>query len=124
MKKPIKVDLKSVNGQTTACVAAISESGGVELVSYFGRSIDRWDFVKFLDILHKKLNGRKVCLFFDQLSVHRAHVVRDTMLKYDMHHIFNCAYSPEFNGIEMTFAQVKHWIKRMRLDAIINKKRT
>ena len=64
-RQSIKIDKKWINGQTIASIAAISSEKGVELVQYFKRSVDRYDFGKFLETLHEKQEDEKVCLFFD-----------------------------------------------------------
>lgn len=73
--EPMKIDRKQTSGQTTACVAAISETNGVEHVSYFKHSVDSTKFIKFLVALHKKCEDRRICIFFDQLGVHRSRLV-------------------------------------------------
>jgi transposase len=102
---------------------AISADNGVEHISYFRRSLDADDFVKYLKELRVKLGDEKVCLFMDQLSVHRSYKARDKMTELGFKWLFNAAYYPDGNGIELIFAQVKLKFKKMRVQAILNGKR-
>ncbi len=83
-RNPIEIDLKQTSGETIACITAISETNGVEHVSYFKRSVDTAKFVKFLTELGKKCENRKICIFFDQLGVHRANLVKTKLEELEM----------------------------------------
>ena len=105
--QPMSIDRKWVNSQSTAVIAAISKEGGVDLVQYFKRSVDRYDFANFLKELKKKYPDDMVCLFFDQLRVHTSHHVKDTMTELGFRFQLNAAYFPDGNGIEYIFSKVK-----------------
>ena len=47
-KKNVDLDEKKLNTKTTAFVVALSEDKGLVEVSTFPRSLDQWDFIKFL----------------------------------------------------------------------------
>ena len=50
-KESMNIDRRQTSGQTTACVAAISKTYGVEHISFFKRSVDSLKFIKFLNEL-------------------------------------------------------------------------
>jgi len=106
--------------KTTAVIAAISKLNGVEHFEMFNYSVDKHKFAKFLVGLRKRCGQRPICIFFDQLGVHRSRVVKDKLEALDMQYIYNACYYPDGNGIEYVFSKVKHWFKRMRLKAILN----
>ena len=56
----------------------------------------------------------------DNLSVHRSNEVKERMDELQMKYIFGPAYSPDLNPIESVFSIAKHYIKKRRLDAIVN----
>ena len=78
-KFPMEIDRKLYGGQTIASCAAITQEDGMIHVSYFKRALDRYDFMKFLRELSTKLTGQRVCIFMDQLPVHRTIVVRELL---------------------------------------------
>ena len=45
------------------------------------------------------------------------------MKRLDFYPIFNTAYSPQHNPIEMIFSKVKHHFKALKTNAIVNKVR-
>ena len=59
-----------------------------------------------------------ICLYFDNLSVHRSIVIRERLDELSIGYIFNPPYSPEFNGIETVFSIFKKTIKAERLRSI------
>ena len=54
-------------------------------------------------------------LVLDNLSAHKTKAVLKYMQEADIGAIFNVPYSPDYNSIELVFAQVKHRYKRLRL---------
>lgn len=61
----MEIDKKFINSETIATIAAISEDDGVVLFEYYKRSVDRFDFEKYLRKLRTKLGDQKVCLYMD-----------------------------------------------------------
>ena len=57
----------------------------------------------------------------DNLSVHRCQKSLLEMSELKFVAIFNTAYSPEHNPIEMVFSKVKHHFKAIKTNAIVNK---
>ena len=71
------------------------------------KSIDTEKFIKYLVELRKAHKDKKIAIFFDNLGVHRSYVVRNKLSELDIPCIFNAAYAPEFNPIELVFAKIK-----------------
>ena len=117
---PMKIDKKWYNSESVACVAGISEAHGLELVKYYKRAIDRFDFIDYLTKLKEEVLEEKICIYFDQLGVHRAGLVKDKMREFGWRWLYNAAYYPDGNGIEYIFSQVKHRFKKMRISTIVN----
>ena len=83
------------------------------------------DLATYLRALKLKTGDRKICILFDQLSVHRTHRVRNTLAECGYESVMNAAYYPMGNPIEYCFAQVKHYFKAERLKVIVtNQKKT
>ena len=49
-----------------------------------------------------------ICLYMDNLSVHRSKVVKERMDELGFAYIYSPAYSPEFNPIESVFSIAKN----------------
>ena len=60
-------------------IAAISRERGVEHLGFYDRSVDQYKFADWLDELREANPKRKICLLMDNLGVHKANTVRDTM---------------------------------------------
>ena len=65
--------------------------------------MDRWDFVKYLKALKAEVGDDRVCIYMDQLPVHKAIVVKETMVELGFRWLYNAAYYPDGNGIEYIF---------------------
>ena len=103
-----------------AVVAAVSERYGVDQVMQFKRRVNQDQFKEFLLRLRNKYPFRRMTLVLDNLSAHKTKAVLKYMKEADIGVIFNVPYSPDYNSIELVFAQVKHRYKRLRLEAYSN----
>lgn len=56
----------------------------------------------------------------DKASTHRMTTVQDVCDERGITKCFNIGYSPEFNPIENTFAEVKRIFNKARLEALAN----
>ena len=54
----------------------------------------------------------------DNLKLQKSHNVLERMDELGFRYAYTPRYSPAFNPIEETFAEVKHYIKKKRLSAI------
>ena len=109
-----------LNDNTKAIIVGVSKEKGVDLVMVFEEAINREKFKIYLDNLRILYPTDKLCIYFDNLSVHRSWDVRNHMEKLDIPYIFCPAYSPDFNGIESVFSIFKNRLKRERLIALAN----
>ena len=48
-----------------------------------------------------------ICVYMDNLSVHRSREVRDRMDELSIPYIFSPPYSPDYNPIEMVFSMLE-----------------
>ena len=102
-------------------IAAISKEHGVLMNECYDRSVNTDKFIMWLRQLKKRLHKSKVALLMDNLSVQRCQRSLLEMSELDFVAIFNTAYSPEHNPIEMVFSKVKHHFKAVKTNAIVNK---
>ena len=70
--------------------------------------------------LRRKNKGVKLAVFLDNLSAHKTVEVSDAFKELDITPVFNATYAPEFNPIELIFAQVKLRYKADRLNKLAN----
>lgn len=122
-KKPITIEQRQTTMTPIAVVAAISASRGVELVSQFDHSVDKYKFESCLVQLRERNPNKKICVFLDNLAVHKSKVVTDRAAKLQIPMIFNCPYFPEGNPIELVFAQSKREYKKSKLQKIVMNKK-
>ena len=84
----------------------------------FKESVNIPKYKVFIEELRSRYFLDDICLYFDNLSVHRSRAIRERLDELGIAYIFNPPYSPEFNGIEFVFSIFKNRIKRERLKAI------
>ena len=94
--------------QSIAVLAAVSSERGVDLVSLFKDSVNITKFKMYLQDLRDKYIFDDICLYMDNLSVHRSKVVKERMDELGFAYIYSPAYSPEFNPIESVFSIAKN----------------
>ena len=101
-----------------AVLAGISSERGVEKVMIFDESINKWKFKVFVQTLRDVCTNEKICIYFDNLAVHRSKDVRDELDRLEIPYIFCPPYSPDCNPIECVFSIYKNQLKRRRLQAL------
>ena len=116
----IEIDEKKLNAKTLAFVVALSEDKGLVALETFQRSLDQWDFVKFLKKIRKSYGSQKIALYLDNASFHRAHSVRNYAMDNDIELIFSPIYSPEYQPSESLIGYLKQYVKKKRLQNIFN----
>ena len=70
-----KIDMKSFGKETLAVLAAISKEYGVDYVSIFKQSVNIPKFKEFLQNLRDKYFFEDICIYMDNLAVHRSNEV-------------------------------------------------
>ena len=118
----VEVNQQSLNDQTLAVLVGISKEKGVDLVMTFEHSVNKEKFKEFITKLREKYQDDNLCLYFDNLAVHRSKEVRDHLNQNLIPYVFCPPYSPDFNGIENVFSIYKNKLKRERLADLVNGK--
>ena len=111
-----------MNDQTIALIAGVSKEIGIELLMTFDNSVNIKKFKVYLEELRAKYFYDDICIYFDNLSVHRSLEVRNRLDELSIAYVYSPPYSPDFNGIESVFSIFKNKLKRERLKAIVNEK--
>ena len=80
---------------------------GADLVMLFDFSVDKMKFKVFLDELRARYFLDDICIYFDNLSVHKSLEVRQRINELSIANIFSPIYSPDYNPIEYVFSIAK-----------------
>ena len=113
-KDNLKVNEAKLNEPTLAVLAGISKEKGVEHYKIFPRSVNIPKFKEYLTELRAASGDDLVCLFMDQLSTHTSEASKKAMKELGFKWIYNVAYSPEYNPIELVFSKIKQKFKALR----------
>ena len=116
----IECDLQTLNMTPIACCVAVSERHGLDLVKMWPKSVDTTKFHEYLDELKTKYPERKMCIYLDNLGIHRSKATKEVFEKHQMLFVFNPPYAPFGNPIEECFAVVKQDYKKAKLNRIVN----
>ena len=84
---------------------------GLDHIMLFEKSVDNFKFKIFLDELRAKYFYDDICLYLDNLSVHRSKVVKERMEELGIACIYGPSYGAEYNGVEYVFSIAKHKVK-------------
>ena len=103
----VTVNKDWINEPTVAVLSGISRERGQELFMQFPKSVNVPKFKEYLTKLREKNGNTKVCIFMDNLSVHKAEESKKLMKQLKFRWIFNVPYAPDFNPIEFTFSKLK-----------------
>ena len=88
-------------------LAGVSKEIGVDLVMTFKNSVDMPKFKIYIEELRAKYFFDDICIYMDNLSVHRSLAVRERLDELSIAYIYSPPYSPDFNGIESVFSILK-----------------
>ncbi len=88
----------------------------------FENSVTIPKFKIYLEELRRRYFFDDLCIYLDNLSVHRSRDVRERMDELSIGYAYSPPYSPDFNGIESVFSIFKNKLKRERLKAIVVQK--
>ena len=102
------VEKKKLGFKAIAVAACTDMDGRVVALRTVDKSIDKFDFVKFLDDVRDYTRHRWCTLFVDNLGVHYTDLVKARAKTNRIHLLYNGTYSSEFNPIERLWA----WSKR------------
>ena len=84
---------------------------GNDLVMLFDYSVNIKKFKVYLDELRAKFFFDDICLYIDNLSVHRSLEIRERMDELSIAYIYSPIYSPDYNPAEYVFSMAKAEIK-------------
>lgn len=87
----------------------------------FKNSVNIPKFKIYLEELRAKYFFDDICIYFDNLSVHRSLEVRNRLDELSIAYVYSPPYSPDFNGIESVFSIFKNQLKKERIKAIVRK---
>lgn len=110
------------HGHNITCLAAIS-AAGVLAPCVFERSLDGPLFAQWMRDWLLPTVPKGTTIVLDNLSVHRNPDVRTAVARAHCHLLFLPAYSPDFNPIELLFAQLKTHLRGLAartFDAVVN----
>ena len=96
-----------LNVKTLAFVVAMSEDRGLVCVESFPRSLDKFDFLKFIKHIRRIYNNQKIGLYLDNASFHAVKIVKEYARENKIDLIFAPVYSPEFNPSESLIGYLK-----------------
>ena len=114
----VEVDMALLNDQSYALLLAVSAERGVVCSKIYKRSVNVEKCLDWVEQLREENPGRKLCVFWDNLSVHHSKRVLGRLEDLGIKVIFNISYSPQFNGVEGCFSKVKHTFKKERLQKL------
>ena len=115
----MRVDTARLDEPCLSLLASISKEKGIEHYRIFPKSVNIPRFKEWLRELRERNGEAKICLFMDNLSVHRSEKALRYARELGFKYIFNLAYSPEYNPIELTFSQLKHKYRSLRAQKLV-----
>ena len=86
------IDEKLLNEPTKALLMGISAENGVEQYRIFDKSVNIKKFHQYLQMVRDAHGDQKVCLFMDNLSVHRSKKSKAKMEELNIQWLFNLPY--------------------------------
>ena len=120
--KNIEIDEKKLNASTLAFVVALSEDKGLVTVNTYPRSLDQYDFIKFMKSVRKCYGSQRIGLYLDNATFHTANSVKLYASENDIELIFAPIYSPEYQPSESLIGFLKQHVKKKRLQNLFTDK--
>ena len=90
--------------ETLAVLVAVSKEYGVDMLMTFETSVNILKFKIFIEELRTKYFYDDICIYMDNLSVHRSRAVKERLDELSIAYVFGPPYSPDFNTIESVFS--------------------
>ena len=113
-KANLEVDMDKLNEPAYALLLAVSAERGVVCQKTFKKSVNVEKCLDWIQKLGAENPDKKLCLFWDNLAVHRSKTVLDRLDEVGIRNIFNLPASPDFNGVEGCFSKIKQSFKTQR----------
>lgn len=111
-KRPEKDIVYDFRRQKVSCAMAVTTKGMLHQETQ-PASFGKTSFIKFLTNVIEKSDQTIDVLLMDNIQFHHSREVQDLAIKHNMRIIYTPPYSPEFNPIEMYFANLKRNFRRM-----------
>ena len=116
------IDQQKAYTSYVAVIAAIGFQRGVECVYMLDDPVTIPSFTHYLSLLSKRVGGKPIALFLDNLGSHTSNKAKQHAKMLDIEMIFNVPYSPEYNPIEHVFSKVKRIYKKNKLCSLMENK--
>ena len=84
---------------------------GSALVMLFDFSVNKEKFKVYLDELRARYFFDDICLYLDNLTVHKSNDIKERMDELGIAYIYSPIYSPDYNPVEYVFSMAKAEIK-------------
>ena len=110
----------SVNQPVFALILAVSEENGLEYNQLFDKSVNKEKFIEYLINLRNANLYKRIAIFMDNLSVHKAVLVREKMAELKIDALMNVPYQPDYNPCESCNSKIKNYYKRTKLNRLVN----
>ena len=120
--KNVEVDEKRLNAETCAFVVALSYDKGLVALDHFPKSLDQWKFISFLKKVRKAYGSKRIALYIDNASFHKALSVKKYAEENNIEIIYSPVYRPEFQPSEHLISYLKQYAKKKRLEGIVKGK--
>ena len=111
---PIGLSDKSLKCGRLNMLMGVSEDRGIDSWMTTTNNLSSDFTIEFLENIAAS-NCGKVLFFLDNASFHRAKRVGIRAAELGIELLFNAAYSPAYNPIELAFGPIKHYYKQERL---------
>jgi len=73
----------------------------------FDFSVNMTKFKVYLDELRARYFFDDICIYLDNLSVHRSNAIKERMDELSIAYVFSPIYSPDLNPVEYVFSMAK-----------------
>ena len=110
-KANLEVDMDKLNEPAYALLLAVSSERGVVCQKTYKKSVNVEKCLDWILKLTAENPDKKLCLFWDNLSVHHSKRVLARLDELGVQYIFNLPFSPRYNGVEGCFSKIKQSFK-------------
>ena len=106
-------------------MGAICAKNGKFFTKYSDKYFKQEDTIDFLKQIlhHHKNSGDKICIFWDNASIHKVTQVTEFMEKNRLAQVRNVPYEPENNGIETLWGAMKFDFRKQLTQLKLNNAR-
>ena len=117
------IELDQVNDQEkqSAKVIGALSNKGTYLYMVMPKYFDRFDILKYIKFIERKMRGKRWAIFWDNCRTHHAIIVKEYLIDKDIACVFNLPYKPEYNGIESLWSYQKAVFRKEITKAKCNK---